>query len=260
MILFVDFAEERGTSEGENVSNRTLLGAVIFTAALTMVFTILISVAVMYIINRRRYTTLKGCERSDAATLQSHPIADSPTKHYIPITDAYSNDSSRTSSTYAGSSDTQTQSELTSCSDSSWNKELCNGSQDGQNSSGVCSINSGSNSSLSSTINHRNTFPFSNVKTFLFPGTGDELYERTNNHELICTPEQHQQKQLLHFKINEKYSPCRRKHCSSSRGKPPRSRAKGFPRSREEEKVKVSQYKHAKNLKTDLKISNDTVL
>ena len=208
----------------ENITQKTLIGAVIFTAACTMVVTTLVCIAVLHAITRRGCACLARRKTTGAVTLDSFAATDAEKREYVQITENFTNESPRSSSTFVTTSDSQPHSDCTylqtSSSESGSSKENRDGSYDGRHSSGVCSMNS-STSSLASTTNHRNTFPFSNTKTYLYQGTEASLYDVSNDVSSSCGPPT--PRQSLQLKCNEQYFPARRKHISS-RDKPSRSR------------------------------------
>jgi hypothetical protein len=208
----------------EGVTHKTLIGTVIFTAACTMVITTLICVAVLHALARRGCSCLTGNKTSGTVTLDSYATTDPENQEYVQMTETLPNESPRSSSTFVTSSDSRAHSDVqTSSSENGSTKERRDGSYDGRHSSGVCSMNS-SNSSLASTTNHRNTFPFSNAKTYLYQGTGEESYDVSNlGNDVSCTYGPPAPKQPLQNKLSEQYYPGRRKH-KSSRDKPSRSR------------------------------------
>ncbi|CAB3981447.1 leucine-rich repeats and immunoglobulin-like domains 1 [Paramuricea clavata] len=239
-----DLSEKPDSPDDDSVSHKTLIGAVVFTAACTMVVTTLICVAVLHVITHRGCACLTQHKTSETVTLDSYATTNPENQEYVQMADTFPNESPRSSSTFVTSSDSQTHSDLqTSSSESGSSKEHREGSYDGRHSSGVCSMNS-SNSSLASTTNHRNTFPFSNTKTYLYPGTGEELYDVTNaSNEVSSTRGLPTPRESLQLQINEQYYPGRRKH-RSSRDKPSRSRERHVNKRRkgtEQERLHINE-------------------
>ena len=181
--------------------------------------------AVLHVITRKGCFCFMQHKASGTVILDSYAATDPDNQNYVQMTENEPNESPRSSSTYVTSSDSRAPSDLqTSCSESGSSKEHRDGSYDGRHSSGVCSMNS-STSSLASTSNHRNTFPFSNTKTYLYQGTGEELHDSNSIRENPESPQ---------IKLNEQYYPGRRKHWLS-RDKPSRSRERPVNKRRREE-------------------------
>ena len=177
-----------------------------------MVVTTLICVAVLYALTRRGCNCFTRQKTSETITLDSYATTD-------PENQVFPDESPRSSSTFVTSSDSRAHSDVqTSGSESGTTKERRKSSDDGPHSSGVCSLSS-SNSSLSSNLNHRNTFPFSNAKTYLYQGAGED-----NSKDVICKHGHPKPRQSLQHKANEEYYSGRRKQRSSSGEKPSRSR------------------------------------
>jgi hypothetical protein len=198
-----------------------------------MVLTTLICVAVLHALARRGCNCLTRHKTPGTVTLDSYAATDPENQAYVEMTEAFPNESPRSSSTFVTSSDSRAHSDVqTSSSESGSTKEHRESSYDGRHSSGVCSMNS-SNSSLSSAVNHRNTFPFSNAKNYPYPGPEEELYYVSNtSNDVSCTHGQPTSRQSLQHKPSEQYHPGRRRHRSGSRDKSSRSRERNVNKRR----------------------------